>query len=350
MTLLAAKAWLAERVPVPPGMPGKPLEERLPVHLKTWIWALGGTPALLFAIQVITGVLLTFYYVPYPMHAYESVRQITFGVRFGWFVRGLHQGAGQLMVVAVLLHMIRVFVTRGFRRPRELTWVAGVGLFLLTLSFAFTGYSLVYDQLSYWATTVGTNMIAEVPFVGVPILYMLRGGAEVNPQTLTRFYNFHIGVIPSVFFLALLAHIFLVRLHGVAELEGDERRETYLFFPEHVLREMAVALVLLLALVAYVIAVPPTLGEQADPNTTPSHIRPEWYFFPSYRWLKLVPLQVGLWTSTAFVAAMFLWPWIDAAFERLAPGKRVGTAVGATLWSVTVILLVWEALSPGVQP
>lgn len=345
MSASTVRAWIAERVPVPPGMPGKPLEERLPVHLKTWIWALGGTPALLLAIQVVTGVLLTFYYVPYPMHAYESVRQISFSVRFGWLVRGLHQGAAQLMVVAVLLHMVRVFVTRGYRRPRELTWVVGVGLFLLTLGFAFTGYSLVYDQVSYWATTVGTNMIAEVPFVGPPLLYMLRGGADVNPQTLTRFYNFHIGVIPAVFFMLVLGHIFLVRLHGVAELESDERTETYPFFPDHVLREMAVALVLLLLLVVYAMAWPPTLGAAADPNLTPAHIRPEWYFFPSYRWLKLVPLQVGLWTSTAFVLCMFLWPWIDAAIERAAPGRRLGTLVGTAFWLVTVVLLVWEALS-----
>jgi quinol-cytochrome oxidoreductase complex cytochrome b subunit len=339
------RSWIAERIPVPPGMPGKPLEERLPVHLRTWIWALGGTPALLFGVQVVTGVLLTFYYVPYPMHSYESVRQITFSVRFGWLVRGLHQGAAQLMVLAVLLHMIRVFVTRGYRRPRELTWVVGVALFLLTLGFTFTGYSLVYDQLSYWATTVGTNMIAEVPLLGPPLLYMLRGGADVNPQTLTRFYNFHIGVIPAVFLVTVLGHIFLVRLHGVAELEGDSRQETYPFFPDHVLREMAVGLVLLLALVVYAMAWPPTLGDKADPDVTPAHIRPEWYFFPSYRWLKMVPLQVGLWTSTAFVACMLLWPWIDGAFERAAPGRRVGTFVGSAFWMVTVALLVWEALS-----
>lgn len=345
MSLATLKKAIGERIPVPPGVAAKPLEERLPLHLKTWVWALGGTPAVLFGVQVVTGVLLTFYYVPYPMHAYESVRQISFSIRFGWFVRGLHQAASQLMVAVVLLHMIRVFGTRGYRRPRELTWVFGVALFLLTLGFAFTGYALVYDQLSYWATTVGTNMIAEVPVVGAPILYMLRGGADVNPQTLTRFYNFHIGVIPTVFFILLVAHILLVRLHGVAQLEGDDRTETYPFFPDHMLREAAVALVLLVAMVVYVMAAPPGLGEKADPNMTPTHIRPEWYFFPSYRWLKLVPLQVGLWTSTAFVLGMFLWPWIDAALEKLAPGRRVGILVGATFWLATIVLLVWEALA-----
>ena len=345
MNLSTFRSSVAERIPVPPEWRGKALGERLPIHLKTWIWALGGTPAVLFAVQIVTGVLLTFYYVPQPMHAYESVRQLTFSVRFGWLVRGLHQAASQLMIVAVLLHMIRVFVTRGYRRPRELTWVIGVALFLLTLGFAFTGYALVYDQLSYWATTVGTNMLAEVPAVGTPLLYMLRGGADVNPQTLTRFYNFHIGVIPTIFFVLFAGHILLVRLHGVARLEGDDRTDTYPFFPDHLLRESAVALVVLVAMVVYVIAAPPGLGEKADPNMTPTDIRPEWYFFPSYRWLKLVPLQVGLWTSTAFVIGMFFWPWIDAVLEKLAPGRRVGTIVGVTFWLVTIVLLLWEAFS-----
>lgn len=345
MSLSTLKTAVAERIPIPSSWRGSTLEERLPIHLKTWIWALGGTPAVLFAVQVVTGVLLTFYYVPQPMHAYESVRQITFAVRFGWLVRGLHQAAGQLMIIAVLLHMIRVFVTRGYRRPRELTWVMGVALFLLTLGFAFTGYALVYDQLSYWATTVGTNMLAEVPVLGTPLLYLLRGGADVNPQTLTRLYNFHIGVIPTIFFVILAAHILLVRLHGVATPEGDDRTDSYPFFPDHVLRESAVALVVLLAMVVYVMALPPELGDKADPNTTPLHIRPEWYFFPSYRWLKLVPLQVGLWTTVAFVLAMFVWPWIDAALERLAPRRRVGTFVGAVFWLLTLILLLWEAFA-----
>lgn len=345
MTVATLRAALAERLPLPPGWRGKALDERLPIHLKTWIWALGGTPAALFGVQVITGILLTFYYVPQPMHAYESVQQITFSVRFGWLVRGLHQGAAQLMIVGVLLHLIRVFVTGGYRRPREATWVIGVALFLLTLGFAFTGYALVYDQLSYWATTVGTNLIAEVPVIGVPFLYMLRGGAEVNSQTLTRFYNFHVGVIPTLFVVLLVCHIALVRLHGVGALEGDERTETYPFFPDHVLREAAVGLVLLLAMVVYVMAVPPQLDDKADPNLTPTHIRPEWYFFPSYRWLKLVPLQVGLWTSTAFVVAMLLWPWIDAAIERLVPGRRVGTLIGVAAWLFVLALLVWEGLT-----
>ncbi len=345
MSVTTLRRWVAERVPIPPEMLRKPLKEELPNHLKTWLWAFGGTPLLFFFIQVVTGILLTFYYVPYPTHAYESIRQITFSLRFGWFVRGIHQAASQLMFVAVLMHMIRVFATRAFRAPRELTWVFGVSLFLVTLGFAFTGYSLVYDQLSYWATTVGTNMISEVPLVGRALLYLMRGGPDVNPNTLSRLYDFHIGVMPTLFVMLIVAHIALVRLHGVAPLEGESTTKTYSFVPDHVLREGAVGLVLLLAIVVYVILSPPGLGAKADPNLTPAHIRPEWYFFPSYRWLKMVPVQVGLWSSVAFVLSMLFWPWIDAGLERLAPGKKLGVMIGTAGWLFTLCLLIWEALS-----
>jgi quinol-cytochrome oxidoreductase complex cytochrome b subunit len=345
MSASSLRRWFAERVPIPMEELRKPLREELPVHLRGWAVWLGGTPLLLFGIQVVTGILLTFYYRPDPARAFESVRRITLAMRFGWLIRSLHQNAGQLMIVALFLHMIRVFVTRAYRRPRELTWVFGATLFLLTLGFGFTGYSLIYDSLSYWATTVGTNLIGDVPIVGHQLLWLLRGGPDVNPNTLARFYNFHIGVLPTLMVLAIGAHLVLVRMHGVAPLEGDARRDTYDFFPEHVLREAAIALVLLLGLVVFASARPPGLGVPADPTFTPPHIRPEWYFFPSYRWLKMVPMQVGIWTSAGFVGGMIFWPWIDAALERLAPGHRLGVWLGSAGFVFTLVLLVWEALS-----
>src|ERR1700732_1620834 len=144
--------WFNERVPVNHELLRKAAREPLPVHMKSWIFCLGGTPAMFFGILAITGILLTFYYVPSPAQAYTSVSNITFKVRMGWFVRGIHQGASQLMIVTVLLHMIRVFFTRAYRKPRERNWIWGVGLFMATLTFAVTGHSLVYEQLSYWAT------------------------------------------------------------------------------------------------------------------------------------------------------------------------------------------------------
>jgi quinol-cytochrome oxidoreductase complex cytochrome b subunit len=248
------------------------------------------------------------------------------------------------MIVTVLLHMIRVFFTRAYLKPRELNWVWGVALFMVTLTFAFTGYSLVYDQLSYWATTIGTNMIAAVPLIGEPLLYLLRGGPNVNPNTLSRFYDFHIGVLPTMMTLLIVAHLALVRLHGVAPLPGDPRRETYPFFPDHMLREAIIGLLLLVCLVNYVNFFPPTVGAPATPGNTPGHIRPEWYFFPTYRWLKLTSLPVGIGGSVLFVAGLFLWPFIDAALERIAPRKGLWVIVGSAFFLLTIVFMLWEAI------
>ena len=308
----------------------------LPVHLRTWVVWLGGTPLMLFGIQVVTGILLTFYYTPDPSLAFDSVRRITLALRFGWLIRSLHQNAAQLMIVALLLHMIRVFVTRAYRpSPRADVGVRHGAVPARARASGSPGYSLVYDSLSYWATTVGTNLLGIVPVMGPRLLWLLRGGPDVNPNTLSRFYNFHIGVLPTLMVLVIAVHLVLVRLHGVARLEGDARRDTYDFFPEHVLREAAIALVLLLGLVVYASARPPGLGVPADPSFTPPHIRPEWYFFPSYRWLKMVPMQVGIWTSAGFVGGMIFWPWIDAGLERLAPGRRLGMWLGSIAFAFT---------------
>ena len=336
--------WIYERIPISMEALRKPLREQLPVHLKEWIFCLGGTPFILFIIMAVTGIALTFYYVPYPMHAHESVSAITYKVRLGWFVRGIHRTASHLMIFTLMLHMIRVFVTRAYRKPRELNWMIGVALFLITLGFGFTGYSLVYDQLSYWATTVGTSMIGQTPVIGKPLLYLIRGGAEVNPYTLSRFYDLHIGVLPSLFTLLIIGHIVLLRMHSVARLEGDTRTQTYHFFPDHVLKESIIGLLLLIGLVNYVTYFPPGIGPPADPTQSPSEIRPEWYFFPSYRWLKIVPLQVGLWTSFAFLIGMLLWPFIDRFFEKLAPGRGIARIVGVLMFLFTLFLLLWEAV------
>ena len=334
---------LKERIPIDPETWLKALREELPIHLKSWLFFLGGTPLILFCILAATGILLTFGYVPYPAQAFHSVENITYKVRMGWLIRGIHQAASQLMILSVMLHMIRVFVTRAYRKPRELSWVLGMSLFMLVLTFAFTGYSLVYDQLSYWATTIGTNMIAALPLIGKPMLYLLRGGEAVNPNTLTRFYNFHIGVLPTLMVLLVGAHLVLVRLLGVSHLENDPRTETYSFFPDHAMREAIIGLLLLIGLVSYVVHFPPSVGSPATPDVTPGHIRPEWYFFPTYRWLQITSLGVGILGTMIAVLAMFAWPFIDAELGKRSHGKTLGMVIGTGFFLLTLGFLVWES-------
>ncbi|GMU36306.1 MAG: cytochrome b N-terminal domain-containing protein [Phycisphaerae bacterium] len=192
--------------------------EPVPGHIKRWWFALGGTPAYLFLIQLTTGILLSFYYVPSPEHAWESVRAITEAIPYGWFLRGIHKWAANLMIITVLLHMCRVYFSCAFRHPRQLNWVIGCGLLMCTLTLGFTGYSLVYEQLSYWGITVATELTAVIPVVGPLAANFMRGGEAVTPNTLTRMFNLHVGILPVTVVLLIGLHVTMIRLHGVSEL------------------------------------------------------------------------------------------------------------------------------------
>lgn len=357
--------FLRSRVPVNIEVFEELSKEPIPNHMKNWWYALGGTPLMLLAIQALTGVLLTFYYRPSPEGAWQTVYQITHEVPFGWFIRSIHHWAANLMIVAVMLHLVRVFFTGAYRKPRELNWVVGAGLLMTTLGFGFTGYALVNDQLSYWAATVGTNVAAQTPLIGDWILHLLRGGAEVGPTTLTRFFVFHIGAMPSIVIILVALHVFLIRIHGVMELDAPEEVQQtpltvqedregkkrfdpnryFSFFPDHITTELMVGLFLLTVLSVLAMAYPAHLGPVANPDETPLHIKPEWYFFPAFRWLKLVPLWLGMAGMMVAGFAFLFWPFVEPLFRRRNPKSEWGTYIGALGIIVLLVFTVWEALS-----
>jgi quinol-cytochrome oxidoreductase complex cytochrome b subunit len=204
-------AWLDERV----GLQGiyKDVLDR-PEPRGSWWNTLGSASLFLFVLQGVTGIFLTTYYTPSPDHAYDSITYIMNGVAFGWLIRGIHHWGATLMVVVVFIHLLRVFVTASFKYPRELTWLIGVGLLLLTLGMGFTGYLLPWDQRAYWATTVGTQIAGTVPLIGEIILKALRGGAELSALTLQRFFSAHIWMLPALLAGLIGAHLYLVIRHG----------------------------------------------------------------------------------------------------------------------------------------
>jgi quinol-cytochrome oxidoreductase complex cytochrome b subunit len=303
----------------------------------------------LFLIQVVTGIALTFYYVPSPDHAYESVKQITEEVSFGWWIRGIHRWSSNLMIVAVILHLMRVFFTGAYRKPRELNWLVGIGLLLTTLTFGFTGYSLLYEQLSYWGAVVGTNIAQATPLVGSHIATFLRGGEEVNPNTLTRLFVLHIGVLPTVMFFLIGLHIFFIRIHGVTELEGGEAahdpRRHFPFLPDHFLTELIMGVFLIFLVSQLALIFPVSMGEPADPVLTPEHIKPEWYFYPVFRWLKLFSFEAGVAGVIALVGIMFIWPFIDQGLQRLWPGRDMSVYIGMVAVVLMITFSLWEWLS-----
>ena len=177
--------WLNERIPFDWNSLKHFTSEPIPRHMAKWWFCLGGTPLYLFFIQIASGIALTFYYVPDPARAFESVRHITQEVPFGWWVRGIHRWSGELMVVSVILHMMRVFFTGAYRRPRELNWLIGMALLISVFTFGFTGYSLIYNQVSYWAAVVGTNIAAAVRPVNAITPKSAPGGHHVRLATAT---------------------------------------------------------------------------------------------------------------------------------------------------------------------
>ena len=188
--------WFGERLPVSGRQFRELTNEPVPYHLKRWWFALGGTPAYLFIVQIFTGILLAFYYEASPATAYESVEFITREVSFGWYIRSVHKWAATLMIVAVILHQMRVFFTGAYRKPREINWIVGMCLLFCTLMTGFTGYSLVYEQLSFWGATVGANITEAVPFIGGFMKRMMLAGDGYNQATLSRFFVLHAAILP----------------------------------------------------------------------------------------------------------------------------------------------------------
>lgn len=181
-----------------------------------WAYTLGSASLFVVVNQMVTGILLTLYYVPTPDHAYDSIQFITTQVAAGWLIRGLHHWGASAMVVLVFLHMLRVIYFGSYKFPREVTWFSGVILFLTVIGFGFTGYLLPWDEKAYWATTVGTQIAGVAPLIGDLALKILRGGQELTAMTLARFYGIHIWVLPAILLSLVGLHLFLVIKHGIS--------------------------------------------------------------------------------------------------------------------------------------
>lgn len=181
-----------------------------------WLYTLGSATLFVAVNQIVTGILLTLYYVPTPDHAYDSVQYITTQLAAGWLIRGLHHWGASAMVVVTALHMLRVIFYGSYKFPRELTWLTGVGLFIIVIGFGFTGYLLPWDQKAYWATTVGTRIAATPPLIGDWILRVVRGGDELSAVTLARFFGVHVWVLPAVLLLLVGIHLYLIIRIGIS--------------------------------------------------------------------------------------------------------------------------------------
>lgn len=353
MTLLRnAIVWLHDRLEWDDLI--APLKKKtVPHHRLSYWYFLGGITLFLFGIQVVTGILLLLYYRPGANEAFESVQYIMTQVQFGWLIRSIHSWSANLMIFTAVAHMFSVLLLKAYRKPRELTWVSGVILLALVLGFGFSGYLLPWNTLAYFATKVGTEIAGQVPLIGHPIMIFLRGGEEVTGATLTRFFGFHVAVLPGIVTLLILFHLLMVQRQGMSlppsvekewETKPSSVRETR-FFPNFVLRELMAWYVGLGVLGALAATFPWNLGAKADLfASAPAGIKPEWYFLFMFQALKLIPSKVWFVDGevlgiVAFGVVGLLWLLLPFfANDRTARSRRwiTGLSVFALAFVITM--------------
>jgi cytochrome b6 len=339
----------------------------VPMHRHTVFYFFGGMTLFFFGLQVATGILLMLYYRPSANEAFESIEHIMTKVPFGWLIRSIHSWSADLMIFFAFVHLVSVFFMKAYRPPRELTWITGCAVFFLALAFGFSGYLLPWNQLAYFATRVGTDIAGAVPLIGEWLLRFLRGGDRVTGATISRFYGWHVAILPAISTLLLSVHLVSVQLHGMSvppHLDAEARRRPPLkFFPGFLLRDLfgwACALGVLAALAALF---PRELGEKAD-QFAPAYkdIKPEWYFIFMFQTLKFVPGGEVLGIEYEAIPVMLfgvgglalvLVPFLDRNIVRTgrSPGFTALGAVivvyivGMTCWGYRSLVPLWTVLA-----
>lgn len=313
----------------------------------SYTWGLGGISLLMFLILTATGIWLMFYYVPAVPEAYDSMHLLNTGVVLGRFVRNLHRWAAHGMVIAVWLHMTRVFFTGSYKRPREFNWVIGVGLFLVTVALSFTGYLLPWDQLAYWAISVGSNMAKSMPVLGTSIQRLLLGGSEVGPITLIRWYTLHVVLLPVVCLFLMATHFWRIRKDGgistpaasptpdgrPGEPSSGPRADMVYTWPHLVSVEAVMALALALALSLMSTFVNAPLLDMANPDRTPNPAKAPWYLVGLQELLlHMHPALSGVVVPVAVLVLLGLIPYLDR--DRKGVGTWFSTRRGPVIAAV----------------
>jgi len=305
-------------------------KKTVPLHKHT-IWYYTGSAILLFfAIQVVTGFMLVLYYKPTLEMANASVARIMTDIPLGWIIRSVHSWSASFMIAFVFVHLLSIWIAKSYRKPRELTWMSGVLLLLISLFFGFTGYLLPWDDLSFSATKVGTDIPRAIPVVGAWVTNLLRGGEDVTGDTLTRFFGIHVCVLPVFLFLLLAIHIYLVQKQGMSlplEAEGKQEKVKEIpFWPNFVFREMIVWLLLVGILFSVAIFFPPSLEKAADVMApAPEGIKPEWYFLFLFQTLKIFPAHVLFISGEMLAVLLMIFACVLFFFLPFFDNKPFGT-------------------------
>lgn len=343
----AAYQWMDERFRVSDVIDFMK-KKYVPVHQHSVWYYFGGVSLFLFVIQVVTGILLLMYYKSGEDQAFESIHFIMSKVQFGWLIRSIHSWAANLFILSAMIHMFSVYFERAYRKPRELTWFTGMLMFFIGMTFGFSGYLLPWNELAYFATKVGTDIAGVMPIIGEPILYFLRGGEDVTGATLSRFFGLHVAVLPAVFTVLLGVHLLFVQIQGMStpmhmQHLKEEEIEKMPFFPNFVLRDLLLWLIVLNILAILAVYFPWELGKKADPfMPAPAGIKPEWYFLFMFQTLKYIPGHVLFIDGELFGILMFgvgglLWTLVPV-WDRKSPEGRTSKVV--TYFGLFVVIFI----------
>ncbi|MCL4299845.1 MAG: cytochrome b N-terminal domain-containing protein [Anaerolineae bacterium] len=319
----------------------------------TLTWGLGGMAAVLLLVLIVTGVMLMSAYTPAPDRAYNDILTLQTNVWFGQLVRNLHHWSGNAMLVVAFLHLLRVFFTGGFRSPRQFNWLLGLSLLLLTVTANFTGYLLPWDQLAFWAITIGTGLIEYIPLVGQWLQRVILGGPDVSAATLLNFYSLHIAIIPLAMLGIVSFHFWRVRKDGgvvIPRAAGepvDSKPKRTTTIPHLVVRELVVALVLLAGLFLWAMLVNAPLEELANPDHSPNPAKAPWYFMGIQELLlHFHPLVAALAIPLAALGTLAILPYLDADLDsvgiwfRSIKGRWMGLAAVAVGLLATPLLVI----------
>ncbi|MBN1381216.1 MAG: cytochrome bc complex cytochrome b subunit [Deltaproteobacteria bacterium] len=267
----------------------------IPEHRYDFLYYTGGITLFLFIIQFISGMLLAFYYVPHIDHAYKSIIDIVTKINMGWFFRSFHHWGAQLAILFLFIHLFGTLLVKAYRKPREMIWVTGFVLLIISIFFGLSGYLLLWDERAFAAVRVATGGAGALPVIGEFIKIFLRGGTEVTGETIVRFYAFHVAILPLITLCIIGLHVLLVQYHGVSVPTSLEKNKTSAvpFFPNVFYKDMIIWLIVLGVVVTLAVLLPPEIGIQADPLAPPpENIKPEWYFLCVLETLKLFPGEI----------------------------------------------------------
>ncbi len=317
----------------------------------SFAYTLGTSLIAVFTLQVVTGILQLFFYVPTVDHAYDSVSYLRTEVPFGWLIHNMHYWGAQAMVVIIALHMARVYIWGAYKKT-PLTWFIGIVLVFVVMALSFTGAPLIWDQKGYWAGEVGSSIAGEVPVAGDILKIILRGGEVMGQLALSRFFVFHIGIFAPFLALLIGAHMASFRTSGVGGPWSEEKRKiTGPLWPDQIFRDMVTATVVIIALITLAVFMPPSFAGSADTLNISYVPKPEWNFLFVYQALKyfkgpLEPIGAGG-LPVAFLLPLLLVPFIDRNPQRNPFRRPVAMVCLAAYAGLILTLTVVGYLSPG---